>query len=76
MLPSPFPEKSSPEITQNCQELDGSGLLGVSKILVLQEQGDQWFNGSEFRGELKAQTGQEMRGILGLSRNRRIQDWR
>ena len=47
----------------------------MSKTLVLQEQGGQWFNGSEFRGERKAQTGQEMRGILGLSRDRRIQDW-
>ena len=58
-----------------CQELDGSGLLDVSKT------GDsvkQWFSVFEdqgFRRERKAQTGQEMRGGLGLSRGRRIQDW-
>ena len=36
----------------------------------------QWIRGQGFRRERKAQTGQEMRGELRLSRGRRIQDWR
>ena len=53
-----------------CQERDGSGLLGVSKAGVLWKQGFSDTMDKGVRGERRAQTGQRLRGNLGLSRYR------